>query len=183
MAVKGLDLFQAYTQNKLPKGGGYIISSFFDEKSPYVKFEIVAYNSLAAIYFSHDGLTFQTDSNKLYIIMEPPDYEHKDEEPFKRTKEKQIPHRFSELSIIQARNRFKIMVSKNPVMGYSSFVVQKPIKDNFSFLFYKLPEVLESVASFLEETFSTEVKIAKEDAKKAVALILQCLNKFTIWNQ
>ena len=33
MAEKALDLFQAYQQDKLPREGGYIVSSFFDENS------------------------------------------------------------------------------------------------------------------------------------------------------
>jgi hypothetical protein len=183
MIVKAIDLFQAYTQNKLPREGGYTISSVFDEHSSYAKFEIIAYNNLKAIYFSSDGLTFQTDSNKLYVVLEPPTYEHKDEEPFERTKDKQVPHRFSELAVVQTHNHCKIMVSKNPVIGYSSFIVQKPVKDNFAFLFYKFPEVTDAIASFLEETFSKESKIPREDAKKAVSLIMQCINKFTVWKK
>jgi len=33
MAIKALDLFQAYSQNNLPKEGGYIVSSFFNKNS------------------------------------------------------------------------------------------------------------------------------------------------------
>jgi hypothetical protein len=38
MAVKALDLFKAFTEEKLPAQGGYIISSFFQETSAYSKY-------------------------------------------------------------------------------------------------------------------------------------------------
>jgi len=182
MNIKAADLFQAYTQNKFPQDGGYIVSSLFDPHSGYAKFEIAAYHNVRAIYFSTEGLSFQSNGNKLYILVEPPDYQHKDEEPFKRTKEKQIPHRFSEVNIIQTKSKIRVMVSKNPVMVYSSFTVLKPAHDDFAFIFYHQPQVLDTIASFFEETLIKESAIAEEDVKKITPNIMQTLNKFTVWN-
>lgn len=182
MNIKAVDLFQAYTQNKLPQTGGYIVSSLFDPQSAYAKFEIVAYHNAHAIYFSTEGLTFQNDANKLYILVEPPDYASKDEEPFERRKEKQIPHRFSELHIIETKNKKRVMVSKKPVMVYSSFTVLKPTHNDFAFIFYRQPEVIDTITSFFEQTLKKELTLAGEDVKKIVDLILQTINKFTVWN-
>jgi hypothetical protein len=182
MKIKAVDLFEAYTQNKLPQGGGYIVSSHFDPHSAYAKYEIVAYRNTRAIYFSTEGLSFQADGNKLYILIEPPDYEHKEEEPFERTKEKQIPHRFSEVHIIQTKNKVRVMVSKNPVMIYSSFIVLKPSRDDFAFIFYNQPEVLDTVALFFEQTLTKESALSLEEAKKITASILQTLKKFKVLN-
>ncbi|MBN1798971.1 MAG: hypothetical protein JW822_10355 [Spirochaetales bacterium] len=182
MKIKAVDLFQAYTQNKLPQDGGYIVSSLFDSHSAYAKLEIVAYRNARAIFFSTEGLSFQTDGNKLYMLVEPPDYEYRDEEPFRRTREKQIPHRFSELNIIQTKNRTRVMVSKKPVMVYSSFVVLKPTHDDFAFIFYHQPEVLDTLLIFLEQTLQKECSITEDDVKKITSLIVQSLNKFTVWN-
>ncbi|MEW5817949.1 MAG: hypothetical protein AB1798_21470, partial [Spirochaetota bacterium] len=99
MAEKALDLFQAYAQNKLPREGGYIVSSFFSSTSSYSIYEVVAYNGVKSIYLTEDGLTFQTDGNKLFILVEPPTYPKKFVEPVSRAKEEQIPHRFNELEI------------------------------------------------------------------------------------
>ena len=74
MQPKALDLFQAYSQDKLPREGGYIISSFFSEISTYSKYEIVAYNGVKSLYLSEDGLTFQSDGNKLFVLVEPSNY-------------------------------------------------------------------------------------------------------------
>ena len=95
MAIKALDLFQAYTQNKLPRKGGYIVSSFLQPNSSYSRYEVIAYSGVKSLYLSEDGLTFQTDGNKLFILSEPPSYAEKHLEPFRRTSRYQIPHRFS----------------------------------------------------------------------------------------
>ena len=71
MAEKALDLFKAYAQNKLPKEGGYVVSTFFDTNSVYSIYETVAYNGVKSIYLTEDGLTFQTDGCQVYTLIEP----------------------------------------------------------------------------------------------------------------
>ena len=58
MAEKALDLFQAYAQNKLPKEGGYVVSTFFASNSVYSIYEVVAYNGVKSIYLTEEGLTW-----------------------------------------------------------------------------------------------------------------------------
>ena len=99
MAPKALDLFQAYSQDKLPREGGYIVSSFFSETSTYSIYEVVAYSGVKNIYLTEEGLTFQTDGSKLFVLVEPPTYPRKYIEPFRRESSQTIPHRFSELDI------------------------------------------------------------------------------------
>jgi hypothetical protein len=178
---KAIDLFHAYSQNIISREGACIVSSLFDPDSGYAKYEFVAYKKLQAVYLSAAGLSLQTDGNKLYILVEPADYAQKAVEPFKRTKDKQIPHRFSELEIFTTRKRSRIMVSKKPVMVYSSFTVPKPANDDFAFLFYNLPDVLDSIASFLTKTMVKENGLNKEEAAKVVPLILRSLKKFNVW--
>src|SRR6056297_1118276 len=120
MAPKALDLFQAYSQDKLPKDGGYIVSSFFQETSSYAKYEVVSYNNVKTIYMTEDGLTFETDGSKLHVLVEPGSFPQKFEEPFRRDTRLQIPHRFSELDIFTAKNQTRVMVSKEPTMSYGS---------------------------------------------------------------
>jgi len=181
MSAKALDLFQAYTQGKLDKEGGYIVSSFFDSKSAYSKYEIVAYAGVKDIHLAEDGLTFQTDGNKLHVLIEPPNYSRKHLEPVSRDKYESIPHRFSELNVYTAKNQSKVMVSKDPVVSYSSFTVLKPTGMNFSLIFYNLPEVLETLTFFFEQTLNREAGIPKSDAKKASKLVIEGVNKFGLW--
>jgi hypothetical protein len=178
---KALDLFQAYLEQKLQYDGGYIISSFLGDTSTYAHFEVIAYNGVKSIYMSDEGLTFQSDGNKVFILVEPATYPRKFEEPFRRIKEEQIPHRFSELEILTTREQTKVMVSREPIMTYGSFTILKPAGNNFAFLFPNLPDVRNTIKQFFEETLSRETKVPKHDASKAAELILGCLDKFTVF--
>jgi hypothetical protein len=181
MSVKALDLFQAYEQNKLPAEGGYIVSSFFQEQSAYSIYEVVAYNGVKALYLSPEGLTFQTDGNKLYVLAEPANYTKKHEEPFRRENRFQVPHRFSEMGLVTAKNQAKIMVSKDPILAYSSFTILKPRGINFAFIFYNRDDVEDSIAVFFEKTLNQEAGVPLKDAQKAAQLIVRGLQNFTIW--
>ncbi len=181
MAEKALDLFQAYSTDKLPKDGGYIVSSFFHSKSTYSVYEIVAYSGVKSIYLTEEGLTFQTDGNKLYILVEPASYPEKYIEPVSRKSREQIPHRFKELEIHTAKNQTKIMVSKEPVTSYSSFTILRPSGVNFALVFYTMPEVLATLEYFFTQTLNKEAQVPSTDAKKAAKIVVENLKKFNIW--
>jgi hypothetical protein len=183
MPVKALDLFKAYADSKLPNDGGYIVSSFLDENSSYARYEVVAYSGVKSIYLTEEGLTFQTDGNKLFVLAEPASYAEKHLEPFRRAAKDQIPHRFSELEILTTRKQTKVMVSKSPLMTYGSFTIMKPSGINFSFIFYNLPDVLETIAKFFGATLNKEAAVPKAEADKAAALVVEGLNRFTIWKK
>ncbi|MFO7848578.1 MAG: hypothetical protein R6V67_01340 [Spirochaetia bacterium] len=181
MAPKALDLFQAYSQGKLPKEGGYIVSSFFDEKSTYSIYEIVAYSGVKSIYLTSEGLTFQTDGNKLFVLVEPATFPRKYIEPFRRDSLQSIPHRFKELEIYTAKNQSRVMVSKEPIISYSSFTILKPKGVNFSLVFYNNEEVLDTLEYFFNETFNKETNIPKSDAREAAKLVREGVKKFGLW--
>ncbi len=181
MPAKALDLFQAYSEGKLPKDGGYIVSSFFDTNSTYSRYEIVAYSTVKSIYLSGNGLTFQTDGNKLFVLVEPPNYSKKHIEPVNRDTNEQIPHRFSELHMYTAKNQSKIMVSNEPIITYSAFTILKPTGINFALIFYNLPEVMDTLDFFFQQTLHKEASIPTLDAKKAAKSVIEGLTKFTIW--
>ena len=102
-------------------------------------------------------------------------------EPVSRSQNEQIPHRFNELVIYTAKNQTKIMISKQPIITYSSFTVLKPTGINFSLVFYNHPEVMESIDFFLNQTLNKEAGIPKADTKEAAKLIVEGLKKFSIW--
>jgi hypothetical protein len=183
MKAKALELFKAYADGQLPSDGGYIVSSFLDESSSYARYEVVAYNGVKAIYMTEEGLTFQTDGNKLYVLSEPASYAQKHLEPFRRVVKDQIPHRFSELEILTTRRQTKVMVSKSPQMSYGSFTILKPTGINFAFIFYNQPEVFETIAKFFAATLNKEAAVPKAEAEKASLLVIEGLKRFTIWNK
>jgi len=181
MAPKALDLFQAYSQDKLPREGGYIVSSFFEGRTAYSIYEVVAYSGVKSIYLTEEGLTFQTDGNKLFVLVEPATYPQKFVEPFRRDTKHQIPQRFNELEIYTAKNQTKVMVSKEPIISYGSFTIMKPSGINFSLLFYANDEVMDTLGYFFTETLNREAGIPNSDARQAHKSILEGIKKFGIW--
>ena len=181
MSVKALDLFQAYTQEKLPRDGGFIVSSFFDRTSAYSIYEIVAYSAVKSIHLAENGITFQTDGNKLFVLVEPPNYPRKHIEPVGRGSDEQIPYRFSELEIHVSKNQTKVMVSREPLKTYAAFTILKPSGINFALIFYSVPEINESISFFFAQTLHKEAGVPSPDAKKAAELIQSGLSKFTLW--
>jgi len=180
---KVMELFKAYAESKLPNEGGYIVSSFLDSSSAYAKYEVIAYSGVKNIYLSADGLTFQTDGNKIFVLAEPASYAQKHMEPYTRIAKDQIPHRFSELEILTSRNQTKVMVSKAPILTYGSFTVLKPTGINFSFVFYNLPDVFETVQKFFTATLNKEANVPRADAEKAAKIVITGMKKFTIWGK
>jgi hypothetical protein len=180
---KALELFTAYADSKLPSDGGYIVSSFLDENSSYARYEVIAYSGVKSIVLTSEGLTFQTDGSKVFVLAEPASYPEKHLEPFRRTAKDQIPHRFSELDILTTKRQTKVMVSKAPTMSYGSFTVLKPQGINFSFIFYNHPDVLETIAKFFAATLNKEAAVPKQEAEKASKMVVEGLKKFTVWNK
>lgn len=181
MASKAMDLFEAYEQDKLPRDEAYIVSSFFSNNSAYSKYEIVSYSGVKAIFRAEDGLTFQTNGKKIHILIEPPAYPNKAIEPYLRTSAEQIPLRFSELNIFTAKNLTKIMVSKEAVMSYSSFTILRPTGINFSLLFYKLPDVFDTMQIFFEKTFNKEAAVPQHDSQKVAKTVVDAVRTQMVW--
>jgi hypothetical protein len=173
MAVKAMDLFEAYSQDKLPKNEGYVISSFFSNNSAYSIYEIVSYSGVKTIYLSEAGMTFQTNGKKIHVLVEPASYPNKAIEPYVRNNNEQIPLRFNELEQITAKNQSKIMISKKPIESFSSFTILRPTGVNFALVFYRLPDVFETLQLFFEKTFNREAGIPQADAKKSAKRVAE----------
>jgi hypothetical protein len=173
MPVKAMDLFDAYSKNALPKDHGYIVTSFFSSHTAYTRYEIVSYANVKSIYPSEDGLTFQTDGKKLFILIEPPNYPNKGMEPYVRSTAEKIPLRFSELESHVCKNQTRIYWAKESVMSYGGFTIARPEGINFSFCFYQLPDVVQSLQLFFEKTFNKEATVPLSDSKKVAAAVAE----------
>lgn len=181
MATKAMDLFEAYAQDKLPKDEGYIVSSFFSTNSTYSKYEVVSYSGVKSIYVTEEGLTFQTNGKKLHIMTEPANYPNKAIEPYCRSSSDLIPLRFNELDQIVAKNQTRIMIAKQPITSFSSFTILKPTGINFSLVFYRLPDIFDTLTIFFEKTLNKEAGVPMADSKKAAAKIVENLKATMIW--
>jgi hypothetical protein len=87
------------------------------------------------------------------------------------------------MDILTTRNQTRVMVSKAPVMTYGSFTILKPSGINFSFIFYNLPDVFDSISTFFSATLNKEAGVPKAEAVKAGKVVVDGLKKFTIWNK
>lgn len=181
MLAKALDLFQAYFEEKLPNEGGYILSSFFDVSSTYSRYEVVGYNGGRSVEVIDEGLFFHGDGNKLYVLVEPPGYPGNREEPLDRPAGQRIPLRFCDLEIHVTENQTRVMVSKKPLTSHNSFTIVKPTGVNFALIFYRLPDALESIGSFLTQTLNKEAAVPQADSRKAADSVVQGLKKLTVW--
>ena len=175
--VKFRNLFDAFSQGKLPFVNGYIVSSFFSENSAYSIYEVVSYAGVKEIFPSDTGLQFITGGKKLYILVEPDTYQIKHQEPVSRAHGESIPKRFSELETIIAKNQTKIMIAKEPDETYGSFTILKPQGQNFAVVFYDLPDVYDSLASFFEDSLNRHRKVPQSDAKKAAQQVSATVQK------
>ena len=166
MAIKAMDLFEAYNQEKLPKDQAYIVSSFINENTGYAIYEVISYSGVKAIYPEGTGLTFQSSGKKMHILIEPASYPNKATEPYLRNKEDQIPLRFKELSVYTAKNQVKIYLAQKHIESLSSFTVAKPTGLNISFVFYQSDDLYETLGKFFEQTFNKDAGVPQADAKK-----------------
>jgi len=176
--VKFRNLFDAFSQGKLPFANGYIVSSFFSETSAYSIYEVVSYAGVKEIFPSDTGLQFITGGKKLYVLVEPDTYQIKYQEPVSRAHGESIPKRFSELETIIAKNQTKIMISKEPDETHGSFTILKPHGQNFAVVFYDLPDVYDSLAAFFEDSLNRQRRVPQSDAKKAAQQVSATVKKY-----
>jgi hypothetical protein len=181
MAVRAMDLFEAYMQGKLPMDEGYIVSSFFKQDSAYSIYEVISYSAVKDLYSSGDSLTFQTNGKKMYVLVEPPTYPNKMIEPYCREKEHLVPMRFTEANIVVAKNQTRIMYNKEPQQAISAFTVLRPEGMNFAFLFYSLPDVFDSMEKFFAKSLNHEAGVPQIDATKTAKNIAELCSKTLTW--
>jgi len=175
--VKFRNLFEAFSQGKLPFAEGYIVSSFLSEKTAYAIYEIISYAGVKEIFPSGEGLQFIAGGKKLHILVENDTYATKFVEPVSRAQGESIPKRFNELEKIIARNQTTIYVSKEPNEVTGSFTILKPVSLNFAVVFYQQPDVFKTLAKFFEDSLNNDRKVPQSDAKKAAALITSTVEK------
>ena len=177
MAVKAMDLFEAFNNEKLPKDQAYIVSSFINGNTGYSIYEIISYSGVKAIYPEGDGLTFQSSGKKMHVLIEPPSYPNKAIEPYLRDKVDQIPLRFKELDVHVTKNQSKIYTAKKPIESLSSFTVAKPTGLNITFLFYELPDIYDTLSKFFEQSYNKDAGIPQIDARRVAKDTVNVIQK------
>jgi hypothetical protein len=178
-----LNLFDAYTGNRLPKDQAYIVSSFINANTGYSVYEIISYSGVKAIYLDGAGITFQSQGKKLHVLIEPASYPSKGTEPYLRERADQAPLRFKEISKRMAKNLSTIYYAKKPVESLSSFTVARPMGYNIAFVFYNLPDLYVTLARFFEQSFINDAGLPVQDAKKTAGEIAATIKNTMSFHQ
>lgn len=171
MSARALDLFAAYRSGRIPRRGGYIVSSFMVDGSAYARYEIVAFREARTLRLSGGGLSIAADAGKVFVLVEPVGYHDSATEPWRRDARHRVPHTFAELTIVSARNHSRIMVSGAPVFSSALFTVARPGGIDFSFLFLPGREALATIRAFLGRTLQDECLVPSTAARRAAELV------------
>ena len=165
MALRAMELYEAYEKNMLPKDEGYVVSAFYLPDSPYSILEVISYSEVKNFFASTDSLTFQSNGKKIYILVEPSSYNHKSQEPYVRPSKYQIPLRFNDLNIYTCKNQYKVMYNKEPQMMMTSFTVLKPTGHNFSLIVFQQDDVQQTLARLFQSALHNESNVPMNDSK------------------
>ena len=173
--IKGL--FEAYQASELPTDGGLIITSMFDTSTTYTKYEVTSYNNVKDFYRNDDGLVFQADGYKAFVVVEPASYSKKHIEPAMRDGGHSIPYRFSEVDTFVSKRQDRIIVGKQPVITYGSFTILVPVGENFAYILYKSDDLMPAIEAFFAKTMWQDARVPKMDAEKVAAHITATIEK------
>ena len=165
MALRAMELYEAYEKNMLPKEEGYVVSAFYLPDSPYSILEVISYSEVKNFFASTDSLTFQSNGKKIYILVEPSSYNHKSQEPYVRPSKYQIPLRFNDLNIYTCKNQYKVMYNKEPQMMMTSFTVLKPTGHNFSLIVFQQDDIQQTLARLFQSALHNESNVPMNDSK------------------
>ncbi len=170
------ELFKAYMANELPTDGGLIITSYFDVETTYTKYEVTSYNNVKDIYRNDEGIVFQADGYKQFVVVEPASYSKKHIEPAMRDGGHSIPYRFKEIDTYVSKRQDKVMVGKEPVVTYTSFTILQPVGENFAYILFG-DSILATVEAFFAKSIWQDARVPKTDAEKVGKAIAKTLEK------
>ena len=171
------ELFEAYKASELPVDGGLIITSMFDTAITYTKYEVTGYNNVKDFYRSDDGLVFQADGHKAFVVVEPASYNKKHIEPAMRDGGHSIPYRFSEVDTVVTKRQDRIIMGKQPVITYGSFTILVPVGENFAYILYKTADLMAAVETFFAKSIWQDARVPKLDAEKVSKSIAATIEK------
>lgn len=174
------ELFQAYKDGKLPGEGGYIVSVFFHPSMNYTRYEMISFSNVKDIYQNEEGLTFQAEGRKVYVLVEPANYPNRHTEPAYRTDAERIPYRLKELNTHTTRRQDTIYIGKEPVVTYSNFTVLKPVGQDISYVMHPTDDVRQTIVEFFFKSLWKQANVPQGDAKQVAAMVGAAWDKIIV---
>jgi hypothetical protein len=174
------ELFQAYQAGKLPVKGGYIVSVFYHSNSTYTRYEMISFSNVKDIYATEEGLTFQAEGRKVYVLVEPASYPNRHTEPAYRTDAERIPYRLKELNDYTTKRQDHVYIGKEPVVTYTNFTVLKPVGTDVSYVFHPTEDVRETIVEFFRKSLWKQANVPQTDARKIAELVDEAFGKIVV---
>lgn len=177
------ELFQAYQAGTLPAEGGYIVSVFYHANSNYTRYEMISFSNVKDIYTTEEGLTFQAEGHKVYVLVEPASYPNRHTEPAYRTDAERIPYRTKELIDYTTRRQDHVYIGKEPVVTYSNFTVLKPVGQDVSYVFHPTDDVRGKIVEFFLTSLWKQARVPQGDAREVSSLVGEAWDKITVQSE
>ncbi|GAB6090659.1 transposase [Spirochaeta dissipatitropha] len=177
---KMLDTFTAYKNGKLPNQNGYILSVFYHDSAAYTRYELVSFGNVKDIFASEDGLVFQAEGRKLYVLVEPAGWPTSHIEPAYRTDAERVPYRFKEMIDFTTGRRDHVYIGAEPVVSYTSFTVVKPTGQNVSYIFYPSDDVKKVILEFFRLSLWKQTRVPQSDARRVLEPIGKVFDKMIV---
>lgn len=161
---KALDLFQAYSENKIPRDAGTIIRGFYEPEIHYHTFEITQYANIRALLLGDDGITFKSNAYRFYVIIEPASYAERDIPPALRHLKKIVPHNLLDMERNVSSSGITVYHHREPARLYGFFSISNPAGSDFALIFPMAPDVFSVMNRFLGLTLTDECGLPKDEA-------------------
>ena len=177
------ELFPAYQHGDLPQKNGYIISTFYHGSSTYTRYELISFDNVKDIFMTEEGLTFQAEGRKVYVLVEPAGWPDSHTEPAYRTDSERIPYRTKELVTYTTKRQDRVYVGREPVVSYANFTVLKPVGNNVAYVFYPTDDVRKNLMEYFRLSLWKQARVPQSDAREVVKIINQVFEKIIVASQ
>lgn len=174
------ETFAAYQSGNLPNQNGYIVSVFYHESSTYTRYELVSFGNVKDIYNSDEGLVFQAEGRKMYVLVEPAGWPTNHIEPAYRTDAERIPYRFKEVIDFKTGRRDHVYIGSEPVVSYTSFTVLKPVGQDVSYVIHPGEDVKDLIMEFFRMSLWKQARVPQSDARRLLTPIGEVFNKMQV---
>ncbi len=174
------ELFTAYKDGKLPADGGYIVSVFFHASTSYTRYEVISFSNVKDIYQTEEGLTFQAEGRKIYVLIEPASYPNRHTEPAYRNDAERIPYRLKELDTHTTRRQDTIYIGREPVVTYTNFTVLKPVGHDISYVMHPTADVRDTIVEFFRKSLWKQANVPQGDARTVSQMVGEAWDKIAV---
>ena len=174
------ELFPAYQAGELPKKNGYVVSTFYHDHSNYTRYELISFDNVKDIYVGDDGLTFQAEGRKIYVLVEPAGWPNNHIEPAYRSDSERIPYRLKELIDYRTRRQDNVYVGREPVITYGSFTIMKPRGQDSSYIFYPVEDVRKNIIEYFRLSLWKQARVPQGDVREVIKIISEVFDKIVV---